>query len=160
VCLGNHEADVGNEALRERIVSSKLTHFNTNVPTLNEKLHISVSKTVPEAVISVASSSSTNQGRERKIALLGLLTEDPSLYRLRAFADAHIVPILDATDKYLKEKRQEQFDLIIPLTHRGIIQDREFCQRFGGNTFPVVLGGHDHEFFEETVNGSRILKTG
>jgi hypothetical protein len=37
--------------------------------------------------------------------------------------------------------------------------DRDFCNKFG-KTFPIVIGGPDHEPYDETVQGLRVVKTG
>lgn len=170
-CFGNHEADVPDEALRQRIAKqSNFEWVNTNMRQLDEKLSVDT----PEyAVIDVGgryrsgggSGSEEGEGgrdssysRRKKVALLGLLTADPSLYRPGAFSGATIDPVVEATSALLG-KLDSTVDLIVPLTHQGIQEDRDFCKRFEGK-FPVVCGGHDHEVYDETVAGNRIIKTG
>ena len=48
-------------------------------------------------------------------------------------------------------------DAVIPLTHQLISQDRSLAAM---RDFPLVLGGHEHEIFNEVVDGCRIVKTG
>jgi 2',3'-cyclic-nucleotide 2'-phosphodiesterase (5'-nucleotidase family)/Ca2+-binding EF-hand superfamily protein len=151
VCLGNHETDVGDQALTERILTSKFAWINTNVPSLNEALGVN---TVPHDVIEVSNGKMT-----KKVGILGLLTHDPSLYRPGAFGGAAIEPIIPFTEKYIAKFRS-QVDVMIPMTHQGITEDRAFAQHFGGEVFPVVLGGHDHEPFDEVKRGARIVKAG
>jgi hypothetical protein len=38
--------------------------------------------------------------------------------------------------------------------------DRDFCAKFKGDSFPIVIGAHDHEPYDETIEGSRVIKTG
>jgi len=152
VCIGNHETDIPMTALAERIQESKsITWINSNMPDLDEKLGITDRKTVPYSIVSAG---------DKKVALLGLLTEDPSLYRLTSFGGATIRPVNAVTEELIEEL-QGKVDLIVPLTHQSMEPtDRAFCERFGGGHFPLVLGGHDHEMFDEVINGCRVLKTG
>jgi 2',3'-cyclic-nucleotide 2'-phosphodiesterase (5'-nucleotidase family) len=153
VCLGNHEADVGDQALAERIWTSTFAWINTNVPSLNDALGVNVNS-IPHDVIEVSNGKTT-----KKVGILGLLTHDPGLYRPGSFGGASIEPILPFTEQYIAKFRS-QVDVMIPMTHQAITEDRAFAQRFGGSVFPVVLGGHDHEPFDEEHNGSRIIKAG
>ena len=162
VCFGNHENDVGMAALVERIQQSDFLWINTNMPQLVNKIGL-MEKThkVPEYDI-------IHVGTRRKVALLGLLTDDPSLYRPDAFGGATIEPVAQATEDccrrhhlhLLDDNHNAVVDLVVPLTHQSMAQDREFCQHFGGGKFPIICGGHDHEMYDETVAGNRILKTG
>ena len=154
VCLGNHEADVGDEALAERMNQSQFTWLNTNMPQLGRQ------DCVPgiENVATKCPAYDIVKVGTRRVALLGLLTDDPSLYRPGAFGDAVIQPIVTATEM-IQTNDLVGVDLIVPLTHQGMAEDRAFCRHFAGK-FPVVCGGHDHEMFDETVEGGRIIKTG
>jgi 2',3'-cyclic-nucleotide 2'-phosphodiesterase (5'-nucleotidase family) len=152
VCLGNHETDVGDDALKDRIRSSKFKWINTNVPSLNDALAVN---TIPHDIIEV----SNGRGMTKKVGILGLLTHDPSLYRPGAFGNALIEPILPFTEKYIAEFKSK-VDVMIPMTHARITEDRSFCAHFGGEVFPVVLGGHDHELYDELQRGTRIVKAG
>lgn len=153
VCLGNHEADVTPTALVDRMLQQPCDFqwINTNLRELDAKLQVETKEYCAVNFIS-------KQGTSKKIALLGLVTHDPSLYRPGAFGGATIEPVIDATTAAL-EKIQE-FDLILPMTHQSIKDDRAFCEKFGGDVFPVVFGGHEHEVYDEIVNGSRIVKAG
>lgn len=147
VCLGNHENDVPPSAITKRVQQSNFVWINSNIPDLNEKLSVET----PTHVV-------MNVGR-KKVAFLGLLTDDPSLYRPGAFGGATILPVMETARDCVQRLRD--VDLILPLTHQGIAQDLEFAENFGGDTFPLVLGGHDHEPYDETTdNGSRVIKTG
>jgi hypothetical protein len=110
-----------------------------------------------------------NNGKQQhvKVALLGLLTDDASLYRPDSFAGATIDPVIPTTERLLATLLQDgehagkhAVDLIIPMTHQSMEEDRTFCSHFGGDVFPIVLGAHDHTPYDETVAKSRIYKTG
>jgi 2',3'-cyclic-nucleotide 2'-phosphodiesterase (5'-nucleotidase family) len=152
VCLGNHETDVPMNELANRIMESEFVWLNTNMRELDEKIDVD---TDPHQVIEVAHGNFT-----KKIGLMGLLTEDPSVYRPGVFGGANIEPVLETAEQYLKVFEPMGLDMVIPLTHQRMNFDRDFCEMFGGETFPIVIGGHDHEPYDETIKGSRVIKTG
>jgi 2',3'-cyclic-nucleotide 2'-phosphodiesterase (5'-nucleotidase family) len=184
VCLGNHEADVGIEALAARIRQSHFTWLTTNVPNLVNKLeHVRIATknnnnnnnnddendnqntpTNPNSWTRKCPLYDIVQVGQRRIALLGLLTDDPSLYQPGAFGDANIEPVIQTTEEFLQRYNNgnpdDALDLIVPLTHQSISEDRTFCQHFADGTFPIICGGHDHEIYDETIAGNRIIKTG
>lgn len=99
-----------------------------------------------------------NGDHVRRIALLGLVTEDPTLYLKGAFGGATISPVIPTAQEYYnKLMATGKYDAIIPLTHSVIDRDRELMKQV---PFPVLLGGHDHEPFNEVVNKGTILKMG
>lgn len=158
--IGNHEADVPSDAISQRIAQSNFCWINTNMRDLDETLG---TVTSPYSIVVVASKDSNGgAGGEftKRVGLLGLLTDDPGLYRPDAFGGASIQPILEATDICFKSGMLQDVDLVIPLTHQRIVEDREFANKYGGQVFPIVIGGHDHEIYDEVHNGSRIIKTG
>ena len=223
VCIGNHENDVGNVALRSRILqsmspntisvdpkddiddddddgteddakkmmkkkkrrrwfgrprngrstlssssstnnadSSGMVWINSNIPQLNQKLNV---KTKEYVTIQLSD--------DIRVVLLGLLTDDPSLYRPGAFGDAHIEPIVETTTKLLDKLQHQQkgnnnkddeksTSTIIALTHQGIQEDRAMATKFGDD-IAVLCGGHDHEPYLEhndANGGCHIVKAG
>jgi len=149
VCFGNHETDVPFDALLERIKEYKGVWINTNMPSFN------IEPPLPEyAVVNVEGG-----GQSRKVGLLGLLTDDKNLYQAGAFGGAVIEPVVPTAVKYkalLEEK--EGVDLVIPMTHQVIAQDRDMAR--SNPEFPLLMGGHDHDVYIEKVNGVDIVKTG
>lgn len=167
---GNHEADVAfPQPLRERIDQSNFVWINSNLPELNDKLQTTTREKVPEYDIIEVVKKDPSAGtiiQRRRVALLGFLTNDPSLYRPGAFGGARIEPVVDSAERLVAQfmnkdnQMEDKVDFILPLTHLSIQEDRTFCQHFGGDVFPLVLGGHDHDPFDEVHNGSRIIKAG
>lgn len=185
VCLGNHEADVPWTALQQHIRddqhgtscddNNKITWINSNMPELNTILSVDMPiydiVTVPPRTTRNLSSSSSSNDKDvdvtisKRVALLGLLTDDPSLYRPGAFNGARMDPIVPCTEALLQQLLFEQeppnaVDFVLPLTHQSMAHDRQFAQHFTGRTFPLVCGGHDHEIYNEVVAGCRIVKAG
>mmetsp|Transcript_14267 Transcript_14267/g.18632 ORF Transcript_14267/g.18632 Transcript_14267/m.18632 type:complete len:657 (+) Transcript_14267:74-2044(+) len=152
VCIGNHETDVPDEALAKRIAQSKFIWLNSNMQQLKDKLNV---ETPEYDIISV----SDGKGLTKKVALLGLLTPDPQLYRKGAFGGAKIEPIIPTAERFLEVFKSQNVDLVVPLTHQSIGDDRLFAEHFGQD-FPLILGGHDHEPYDETIGKARILKVG
>ena len=197
VCLGNHETDVSLQALRDRMQQSRFAWINTNMRELDTVLNsiasspsssphsqqsssaVEQTTTCEYSVVPVATTTTATTGdghcitntAAKHVALLGLLTHDPGLYRPGAFGGAPIEPVVESAVSILEKLQQQQqqhaessppfkIDLIIPLTHQSLSEDRVFAERFGGDVFPVICGGHDHEVYDETVNKSRIIKVG
>ena len=153
VCFGNHECDVPADALARRIHQSDFVWMNSNMQDAQNKIP-NFGETPEFDILTVSNGHMTKQ-----VALLGLLTEDPALYRPGSFNGAKIEPIISATERLLPIL-QPLSDLIIPVTHQSMGNDRHFANHFTGNQFPIILGGHDHEPYNEKVGGSRIFKAG
>jgi 5'-nucleotidase len=169
VCLGNHEADISLAALRDRIEQSRFVWINSNLKTKprEDREARSPSSSFPDdlpeyCVISIGGVDSPSGGVNNQppytVVLFGLLTDDPSLYRPNAFGgtdSVEIIPISKRTEQLLQEfygsvDTENHPDLILPLTHQSVQDDRIFAQAFG-HYFPVVCGGHDHEVYNECI---------
>jgi len=184
-CLGNHETDVPPAELRKRIRQSRFLWLNANVPDLVDRLESlavggaadgddnsggdgsSCSQPKIEMPTHDIVTVGRNDGKQKRVGLLGLLTHEPALYRPNSFAGATVEPIIPATERFLAKEYDgdgdgdHHVDLWIPLTHQSVKHDREFARHFGPSRFPVILGGHDHEAFDETTQeGTRIVKAG
>ena len=159
VCFGNHETDVPMSDLGQRIWESKFKWVNTNMRGIDDILDV---ETYPHDVIEIE-----NGIHKKKIALIGVLTDDKGVYRPGSFGGATIEPVIESTEKYCKDVLEPlNPDLIIPLTHQRMNFDSLFCQHFAidgsakNNQFPLIVGGHDHEPYDEVIAGSRVIKVG
>ena len=103
----------------------------------------------------------TNQSHSRhsrKVGLVGVLSNEPNLYKPGAFGGAVIEDPWETLAYYKKFLEQENHcDLVVPLCHLYETQDEITCKSFD---FPVVLSGHDHHIVDRVVDGTRILKPG
>jgi len=156
VCLGNHETDIAHPCLLLRIQESQFVWVNTNLPDLP----MQGLPPLPEYHLVPLFGGDINDPKCPKVAFLGLLTDDPSLYRPdnTTFCGAKILPVIPTAAKFqemIKQKHQD-VSLILPMTHQFMAEDRKFAR--AGMGFPLVLGGHDHEPFHEVVEGCTILK--
>lgn len=189
VCFGNHECDVPIPALAKRIEQAKFIWLNSNLQDLNARIGV---QTPEYDIVTTIGVPAPENGEviEKRVALLGLLTNDPALYRPGSFANAKFEPVIPTAERYANqlllkkdftqdEKKQESttlpVDLIIPFTHQSMEDDRAFAKYFIDHDredmrscFPLILGGHDHVPFDETITSSisssssscRILKMG
>ena len=105
--------------------------------------------------------------KKTRIALLGLITEDPSLYRKGAFGDCKITPLEESALQWFdviheREAANGGVDAIIPLTHQVMPFDRQLAKSSAAakKKFPIIIGGHDHEPYFEDVESCKIVKTG
>eukprot|EP00960_Hanusia_phi_P037679 753063-Hanusia_phi.AAC.1 len=161
VCFGNHETDVPHPELISRILQSSFRWVNSNMTDI--QLGKGAGKISEFEILEIES-----EGKTRKIAFLGLLTEDKALYRPGAFNNASIEPVEEVAERLQRRLyEEEEVDLVIPLTHQVMAKDRELAKRMEGkglpdnqNAFPLVIGGHDHEPYQEEVAGSHIIKVG
>jgi hypothetical protein len=145
--------DIPMESLKKRILEqSKFIWVNSNMRDLDEKIGV---KTPEYDIVTIKNANEET----KRIAVLGLLTNDEGLYRPGVFGNATIDPVIETAER-LEEKLRGEVDFFLPLTHQSIDDDRIFAERFGGSKFPIIIGGHEHNVFDEVVNGARILKTG
>eukprot|EP00961_Rhodomonas_salina_P040814 548433-Rhodomonas_salina.1 len=156
VCFGNHETDIPHDELVRRIAESNFTWVNSNMRDWD-------GAQLPEFDIVEVKGG----GQTRRVAVLGLLSDDPGLYRPNAFNGATISPVLHATEKLREQlSARSDVDLVLPMTHQPIADDRRFAAHFAGkgpdksNAIPLLIAAHDHEPYQEEVAGCKILKTG
>ena len=150
VTFGNHEDDVPLAELRKRVTELAGTWLATNVPRFSPALPRS-------QVLEVAAPG----GARVRVGLVGVVTRDPSLYRDVPFGSSGLDP---ANESALREaarlRTDERCDVVIPLTHQPIEDDRALAASALPLPFPVIVGGHEHDLFVERVAGSMIVKAG
>lgn len=158
VCFGNHENDIPLDALFKRIEEFQAeggVWLNTNMPDFPIKLpeHIILEVSAPE--------------QTRKIGLLGLLCNYPGIFMKGSLGGAAPPKesVNDAAVRFRNKLKEEAVDLVLPLTHQSVADDRKLAEMTQEDNktplFPVVLGGHDHEvFIEQSSNGAWVVKAG
>ena len=148
--LGNHEDDIPAAKLRERIEQFRGVWLSTNVLDLHPLLRTC-------HVIEVSSAN----GSKVRVGLIGVVMVEPSAYHSAPFGGATLLPanstVVSAAEHLLVE---EKCDVVIPLTHQSIEDDRELAATKISRPFPVILGGHEHKPFLETVGSTQIVKAG
>ncbi len=150
VSLGNHEDDVPVDKLRERIAQFRGVWLSTNVLGLDPALRLC-------HVIEVSSRS----GEKVRVGLIGVVMDEPSAYHSAPFGGATMLPAnataVSAAEHLLSV---EHCDVVIPMTHQSIEEDRVLAAMKMSRPFPVILGGHEHKPFLETVGETQIVKAG
>ncbi|KAJ3029973.1 UNVERIFIED_CONTAM: hypothetical protein HDU68_010550 [Siphonaria sp. JEL0065] len=152
VCFGNHEDDVDFASLKHRVAQSRFLWVNTNMPGIKVPEELA-DRVPPYSVIEVASVDGTVSNK--KVAILGLCTDDQHLYKPGHFGGTVIESVNGTAYKY--SEILKDMDLIVPMTHQDMPLDRNLA---ASGIFPVIVGGHEHEPFLENINGSQIIKTG
>lgn len=96
--------------------------------------------------------------QSRRVGLVGVLSNEPNLYKPGAFGSATIEDPWETLAYYKKLLEKDHgCDLVLPLCHLYESQDEITCKNFD---FPVILSGHDHHIVDRVVDGTRILKPG
>lgn len=150
VCFGNHEQDVPPEALVARVKQFQGTWLNTNVRGFEPTLPSS-------QVLEVRSPS----GRTVRVGLVGVVTEDPSLYHPGAFQGCAMG---DANETALAVGRglvgEQGCACVIALTHQSLDRDEALARRQGDPPIPLIVAGHEHVAHIEQVGASWVVKAG
>jgi 5'-nucleotidase len=134
--LGNHEFDLQLELLLERIGQSRFPWLGANLTNGGQPLAGTKSYVIREF-----------QGL--RIAFLGL-----SVGSTRSQDVKTVCPI--QTAKALVEKLRGSVDLFVAVTHLQKIQDQELLKSVPEIAF--VIGGHEHEGMEFSVQGRSCCK--
>jgi len=151
-CIGNHESDVPINHLHNRMRESSFKWINSNMEDFPLPADIKLPKYEIVEVVG-------EEGHTRRVALIGLCCEDRSVMKPGAFADCFIEPVLESGARWYKYLIEtEKVDAVIPMTHQFIKFDREMAKQQVG--YPIILGGHDHQPFNEEYGNCKVLKVG
>ncbi len=147
--LGNHEDDIPPRELHARIAEFNGVWLSTNIRDFDPRL-------VPFQILEISGGS-----RSLKVGLVGVVMDDPTIYRAPPFGGATIAP---ANEAALAEARRLESDegcaVVIPITHQPIPDDQALARAGHERPFPVIVGGHEHAPFLERVDQTTIVKTG
>eukprot|EP00980_Cylindrotheca_fusiformis_P025856 scaffold14741_cov135-Cylindrotheca_fusiformis.AAC.6 len=164
VSLGNHEQDLKLESLHKRLsdLSKSVNLINSNMrENVPAKAQWMTEVMAPYSVI-------TSPCNRVRVAFLGLLSDEPGVFRDNTFKGVPIGDVIETYAKLYKDIVPNFADVCIPLTHQSINRDRELAESMldlhGGKG--IIIGGHEHEPFDEFVgnegsdNSIRIVKSG
>jgi len=146
---GNHEKDLEHEELMEREKEYEGIWINTNMKS-HESFENSTCQ-IDHDIIDLKTDR-----HQRKIALLGILTDEAALYPPGSFNGATIDDPWETMNNY-NIQLQNDVDLVLPLCHLYEAQDERTAQEFD---FPLILGGHDHHPVDRVINETLLLKPG
>jgi 2',3'-cyclic-nucleotide 2'-phosphodiesterase (5'-nucleotidase family) len=101
---------------------------------------------------------STLGAHNRTIAMIGLNTDDASVYTPSRFGACVIHDVNTTAAEYYRTLMQSgEYDTVVPMTHQSVSRDIQLAKMKVG--FPVIIGGHDHVEYNVNVEGTHIVKT-
>ncbi len=151
VTFGNHEFDIAEKELMERIAESTFGWVSSNVFHVINQTPVQFQNQnnkefIPEYIIKDIKDADGTTARIGFIAVT--IPANPAEYV--KYAD----PIQTAVDTYNKIK--DSCDAIIALTHVGVEDDKKIADALPG--LDLILGGHEHDMRFVKENGIYILK--
>ncbi|HEY6459914.1 MAG TPA: bifunctional metallophosphatase/5'-nucleotidase, partial [Polyangiaceae bacterium] len=149
VIFGNHEDDVAPSELHERIRELHATWLATNVRDFDPPLPV-------RDVVEVAAPG----GRAVRVGVVGVVMNDAAVYRGVPFGGATLDPPNAAALREATSLVAGGCAAVVAMTHQPMHDDRELAHAAGPARIAVVVGGHEHVPFLETVDGTPIVKTG
>jgi 2',3'-cyclic-nucleotide 2'-phosphodiesterase (5'-nucleotidase family) len=145
VTFGNHEDDIEPAELRARVAQLRGAWLGTNVRGFTPPIPSS-------AVVQVG---------DVKVGLLGVVMDDPSVYRRVPFGADRLEPPNEAAlRETVRLLGEEGCSCVIPLTHQAADDDRALARLQRDPPFPIILGGHEHTPLLEEASGTWIVKAG
>ena len=148
--LGNHEDDIPVTELQKRVTELRATVLGTNLSGFTPALPV-------HQILEVRAAG----GRSVRLGLVGVVMEDPTVYRHIPFGGAALSPANAAAEREAAHLvRDLGCSSVIPLTHQPAELDRELAAAQRTPPFPIILGGHDHVPELEQVQGTWVVKAG
>lgn len=152
ICFGNHEFDLDLDILKKRLKTCPSTFLNGNISNL--PIVDSSQNPLPKYDILKVG--------KHQVAFTGFCTDNTDIFK--PGINLVIEPVFDAL-KDIWSKCKSEAEIIIPLTHQSLIEDRKLLEKVDRDDqlrgkIPVILGGHEHEVYIEEIAGSLIVKAG
>jgi 2',3'-cyclic-nucleotide 2'-phosphodiesterase (5'-nucleotidase family) len=151
VTFGNHEFDIAEKELQERIDESKFTWISANAFHLINKTPVSFQNSIThEFVHNYYFKTITDaDGTTARIGFFGVvLPSNPAEYV--KYTD----PVTTAIETYNLIK--DSCDAVVAITHVSIADDKRIADALPG--LAAILGGHEHGGVFEKENGVYISK--
>jgi 2',3'-cyclic-nucleotide 2'-phosphodiesterase (5'-nucleotidase family) len=151
VCFGNHEFDISEKDLQDRIDESNFTWISANAfHKINNSIVPFQKNTTKEFFPKYYFKNiSDADGTTAKIGFISVvLPANPAEYV--SYTD----PVNAAIETYNLIK--DSCDAIVALTHMAIKDDKRLAEALPG--LAAILGGHEHDMKFEKVNGVYISK--
>ena len=156
VSLGNHEADLKLSVLQHRLEQlnkGSVVCLNSNVGPLPQRHRTDKCQADPHwwtPALTPPYSIIQTPCQRVNVALLGLLSDEPGVFRDGTFRGAPILDVCETVSKLYHDLVLEQglVDFVLPLTHQSLQRDRELATymlnelKTGSG---LILGGHEHE---------------
>lgn len=146
--IGNHDFDISQDNLRKLTTIAKFPTLSANVRDSSDNFHLN---NKPYIIIERAG---------LKIGIIGLMSDELfSLVNTKNLAGMKVLPGNSVAQEIVNRIDQET-DLIIAVTHRGVAEDSMLAVAVSG--IDVIVGGHSHTRLRtpKVVNGVVIVQTG
>jgi 2',3'-cyclic-nucleotide 2'-phosphodiesterase (5'-nucleotidase family) len=160
VSFGNHEADIRLDQMYQRL---KTLSKSTQIVNTNMRRNLPKNATWMQELTKSYSVIHSPCNRV-KVALLGILSDEAGLFRDNTFKG---IPIGNVIDSF-RDAEEEIYshgaaDLVLPLTHASLLRDKELARAMLESPYQdkgVILGGHEHEPYDEVVHsGGEVADT-
>jgi len=154
VSFGNHEADIRLDQMYQRL---KTLSKSTQILNTNMRQNLPNNASWMEEITNPYSIIQSPCERV-KVALLGMLSDEPGLFRDNTFKGIPIGNVIDTFQNTQRRIYDEGVaDFILPLTHASLFRDKELARAMLDSSLyqnmGVILGGHEHEPYDEVVHG-------
>ncbi len=140
MAIGNHEFDDGAKPLAAFIAGARFPVISANVDVHRNP---DLAGKIPGAMV-------IERGG-RKIGIVGMTTEDTNVTS-KPPADVAFPPAEATIRPIVEGFRAQGVDIVIALSHLGLMRDREVASRVDG--IDVIVGGHSHTLLSNTVQGA------
>ena len=144
--LGNHEFDLGDDALIERMHEAKWQWVVSNV--VDTRTGQPIGDAAPYVVKSFGA---------LKIGFMGLCLNTSEISRDK-LTHARLDDPLEAAARYLPRMKSDGAMVIVAVTHLAFATDRALVERFPD--IDLIIGGHEHYPITSTENRTLISKAG
>jgi 2',3'-cyclic-nucleotide 2'-phosphodiesterase (5'-nucleotidase family) len=147
VVLGNHEDDVPVAELHQRALELPAVWLGTNVEGFGAPMR-------SHDVVEVRAAG----GASVRVGLVGVVMDDPAIYRAAPFGGARLRPPNEAALEEARRLVASGCASVVAVTHQALAEDRALAKAAGGALVPLVVGGHEHVQHLESVGGTWIVK--
>jgi 2',3'-cyclic-nucleotide 2'-phosphodiesterase (5'-nucleotidase family) len=146
VSLGNHEADVKQGVLRER-----LRELSKSVTVLNSNIGFRRRDAAEDWITEETSSHSIIQSHCKtvSVALFGLMSDEPDMFRDGTFKGLQISSVPGSFSALASDvKHRHEPQAFIPMTHMSLKRDQDLVKYIGKSLeldgkVPLIIGGHE-----------------
>jgi len=145
VTLGNHDFDLGVDACVQALKKAEFPIVCSNITTTDPALAALIKPYIIKEVAGI------------KIGIFGLMT--PDLPRVSSVGNEVVVDedLTSVSIEMVRTLRENGADIVIALAHVGKDLDIAMAREVAG--IDIIVGGHSHDTFSETVEGPGGWKT-
>ena len=155
VTFGNHEFDIKEQELQDRINESTFTWLGTSVRRINtktgkkSKFYQETDSTINYVPDTWTWDITDEDGTSIKVGFFGATLD---------MNKVDYVEYLDVTNTCLEavQTLSTQTDVVIGLTHLNVAEDLELAAKLP--QVPLLMGGHDHHHIKEMVGNTHVCK--